>query len=182
MNIPGRVLFDTNLVNLSLDFGKLIFDGGELPEDLPSALDDDLTAMEGIFFAGKRAGWQLAISPITYREITNTRNDLRRADLLRWFNELWLYWREVFGQEGLSDDYADSLVEPFIKSISLAALPDTADRALIAHAVAYKCDAFCTRDQRTILQHRDKLGELPLRFFSPVEWWQEIEPYAALWR
>jgi hypothetical protein len=179
MNIPGRVLFDTNVVNLSLDFGKFIFDGGDLPGDLASALHDDVTALEGIFFTGKRAGWQLAISPITYREIINTRSDFRRADLLRWLNEIWLYWREIFYQEALSDDCADSLVERFVESTPVAVLPDVADRALIAHAIAYKCDGFCTRDQRTILRYQDKLHELRLQFLSPFEWWHK--PYAALW-
>jgi hypothetical protein len=181
IKIPGRVLFDTNLVNVSLDFGDFICDGAALPDNIPSPLFDDLMALEAIFSRGKRAAWQLAISPITYGETANTRDDVRRRDLLGWFNELWLYWREIFERDGLSDAFADSLINLFVQSGDLSVLPDIADRCLIAHAIAYNCDAFCTRDHKTILRHRQKLENLPIRFLSPCEWWREIRPYEGLW-
>jgi hypothetical protein len=181
IDIPGRFLFDTNVVNLVLDYGEFIFDGGEFPDDQPPALTADLTALEGIFSTGQRAAWQIAISPITFSEITNTTDALRRSNLNDWFNELWLYWREIFRQEGLSDDAARSREERLRQSDLLAVLPDAADRALIADAIAYGCDAFCTRDYKTILRHRHKLPELPLKILSPAELWLEIKPYAALW-
>jgi hypothetical protein len=181
IDIPGRFLFDTNVVNLVLDFGEFIVDGGEFPDDQPPALTADLIALKGIFSTGQRAAWQIAISPITYAEIARTAGDLRRRSLNNWFNELWLYWREIFNEEGLSDDAATSSERQILQSGSLATLPDDADCALIAHAIAYECDAFCTRDQKTILRHRHKLVGLPLKIVSPAELWLEIKPYAAMW-
>ena len=63
-----------------------------------------------------------------------------------WFGELWLYWREFFEQNQLSDDHADSLARRLVSSDILAALPDLPDRELLAHAIAYECDAMCTWD------------------------------------
>ena len=181
MNIAGRVLFDTNLVNLTLDCGEFIFDGGEIPAHVPGTAMDDVMALRSMFLTGQRASWQLAISPLTYREIDATGDETRRAELMRWFNELWLYWREFFDAEELSDEHADSLARRLVGSDYLAPIPQTSDRVLVAHAIAYGCDAFCTRDHKTILRHREKLRGLPLRFLSPTEWWKEVMPYAQLW-
>ena len=189
MKIAGRILFDTNLVNLTLDCGEYIFDGGEIPAHLPGTKPrrsltatevDDVTALRGMFLTGQRASWQLAISPLTYQEIDATRDDARRTQLMRWFNELWMYWREFFEADKLSDQHADSLARRLVGSDYLAPIPQTSDRVLVAHAIAYGCDAFCTRDRKTILRHRQKLRGVPLRFLSPTEWWQEVMPM-RLW-
>lgn len=181
VNIASRVLFDTNLVNLTLDCREFIFDGGDIPAHIPKAMTEDIIALRGIFATGRRASWQLAISPLTYREIAATADEVRRANLVRWFNELWLYWRELFEATELSDEHAESLAHRLLTSDYLAALPQSADRVLVAHAIAYDCDALCTMDRRTILRHRGRIRGVPLRFLSPAEWWREILPYAGLW-
>lgn len=182
MKIAGRVLFDTNLVNLTLDCGEFIFDGGEIPDHIPKTALEDVMALRAIFSTGQRAGWQLAISPLTYQEIAATSDPVRRAKLMDWFSEFWLYWREFFEADALSDEHAASLAHCLVGSDWLAIFPQTSDRVLVAHAIAYGCNAFCTRDRKTILRHREKVRGVPLRFLSPTEWWQEIQPYASLWR
>ena len=71
--------------------------------------------------------------------------------------------------------------ESILASGILDVLPDIADRVLICDAVVYNCDAFCTRDWRTIIRHRDSLKDLPLKIITPDEWWSEIKPWAAVW-
>jgi hypothetical protein len=181
VDIAGRVLFDTNLVNLTLDCGEFIFDGGEMPPSTPESAMDDVKALRDIFSTGQRASWQLAISPLTYEEIAATPDKGRRAELMRWFNELWLYWRELFEANELSDEHADSVARQLVGLECLSAFRQRSDRILMAHAIAYSCDAFCTRDRKTILRHREKIRGVPLRFLSPTEWWQELAPYARLW-
>ena len=182
MNIPGRIFLDTNVVNFSLDWREAIFDGAEIPEHIGERDRRDVQAMRGLFLSGRRAGWQLAISPKTYEEIMQTSDLDRRASLERWFSELWLYWREFFMQDGLHDRDAESLANRLGHSQFLAAFSDPPDRKLICHAIAYVCDAFCTRDWRSILRHRNELNGLaPLRLLTPSEWWEMVRPYAALW-
>jgi hypothetical protein len=61
-------------------------------------------------------------------------------------------------------------------------IPDLADRVLVADALVYQCDLFCTRDWETILQHREKLNadEMGLGIVAPAEWWSRVKPYAGL--
>lgn len=179
---PTRILLDTNVVNFTMDWGEVIFDGGEIPNTLSNRDLRDIVALQGIFATGQRAAWQLAVSPRTFEEIGRTADSGRRASLSGWFNEIWLYWREVFRQENLSDFDAASLARRLSSSKCLAAFPDEPDRELIAHAIAYGCNTFCTRDYRSILRHRNKAGsDLSLQFITPAEWWSELAPYCARW-
>lgn len=181
MDIPGRVLLDTNVVNFTLDWGEAIFDGGELPDYLPEQDMADILTLRDIFLTGQRAYWQIAISPKTYHEIQATLDRDRRVFLQNWFDELWIYWRGFFEEGDLSDHHADSLCRRLVHSQFLAAIPQPSDRELIAHAIAYGCDGFCTRDRRTIVRHRHKMNGVPLRILTPTEWWAVIAGYGGLW-
>ena len=175
MHLPRRVFLDTNVVNFVLDHGASIFDG-EVPQEGLSHRDlEDVDALHLIFRTGERAHWELAISPLTYAEISQTRDPARRASLERWFAEVWTYWRECFAEDGtLSDEYAEELAMTMAQSEQLKAFPDETDRRLICHAIAYECDAFCTRDHKTILRRTKLAPALPLAIFSPKEWGEHI--------
>ncbi len=181
MDNLGRVLLDTNIVNFILDWGEAIHDGGEIPAHVPDRDVEDILALREIWLTGQRASWQLAVSPRTYDEIAETTNQVRRTALEGWFGELWLYWRAFFDQYQLSESNADLLARQLVPSKILAVLPDYSDRELLAHAIAYDCDAMCTRDRRTILRHRDKLARVPVRILTPTEWWAAISNHAGLW-
>ena len=171
---PRRVLFDTNLVNLTLDHGEFVFDGGIICGRHPSHTIRDLDALRALFELGRRGGWELAVSPITYGEIMRTPDPYRRENLSRWFGDLWAYWRQIFGAVNLSDAHTDALARRLVNSKLLSVLPDEADRILVVHAIAYGCDTFCTRDFKTILRHRNRLTMLGLQFFSPAEWLRSL--------
>jgi len=181
--IPRRVFLDTSVVNLALDYGGQIHNGEEVPKSIPRRRRNDIDALIGIFATGGRAFWQLAISPQTYREVTNTCDPHRKYHLEGWFAELWHCWREIVRVM----DNLPTFIEAEEARIGLLAsglldvLPDPEDRVLICDAVVYRCDAFCTRDWRTILKHRAALSNLPLKILTPSEWWEEIKPWAATW-
>jgi hypothetical protein len=89
---------------------------------------------------------------MTQQEIMACSDPDRRQRLLSWLNELWIYWKDMAPEgEGLSVDLADAKVRDEELAGLLGCFPDGDDRDLIAHAVAFNCDVFCTRDQRTIL-------------------------------
>ena len=181
--IPRRVFLDTSVVNLALDYGGQIHNGEEIPEGIPRRVREDIDALIGIFATGQRAFWQMAISPQTYREVTNTSDPRRLYHLEGWFAELWHYWREIVRVM----DNLPTFIEAEEARIGLLAsglldiLPDLEDRVLVCDAVVYRCDAFCTRDWHTILKHRKALTGLPLRVLTPREWWEEIKPWGAIW-
>ena len=181
--IPGRVFLDTCVVNFVLDYGEQIHDGGEIPSGMSRRIVDDIAALRNIFATGQRAFWQLAISPQTYREISATKHPKRVYELERWFFDIWAYWREFLR---LSEDFpsvgeTEEIRVRLLSSGLLDILPDESDRALISEAVAYRCDAFCTRDWSTILKHRGELLDIQIKIFTPAEWWSSIRQWAALW-
>lgn len=183
MNLPPqRVLLDTNIVNFVLDHDGCIFEGEPIPHDV-GALDAlDIDGLRGIFATGQRAQWEMAISPATHRELCATSDPDRRDRLQRLFNEFWWYWRDtVEADETIDDAHAADLARRLAPSSLLSAFPDAADRELICHAIAYGCDALCTRDRRSMLRRVDRAPALSVSLLSPAEWWKRIEPYAALY-
>lgn len=181
--LPGRVFLDTCVVNLILDFGEQVHESAIIEESVSPRLRADVEAFRGIFATGQRATWQLAISPLTYREVMATENPSRAYHLEDWFFEIWRYWREFLSsaKDLPSFSEAEETRLRLLSSGMLDVLPDVADRVLICGAVVYKCDAFCTRDWSTILKHRDRLSGLPVRIMTPSEWWGEIKRWAAIW-
>lgn len=182
-DIAGRVFLDTCVVNLILDYGEQIHENLPIPDRCNRRVARDIDSLVGIFATGQRASWQLAISPLTYREVSATRKPARAVALATWFNELWDYWGNYLDTSPDIPSFSEAaeLRLQLLTSGILGILPDAADRILICDAVAYRCDALCTRDWSTILQFRDQLHELPLRILTPSEWWSEIRPWAGIW-
>jgi hypothetical protein len=176
VRIPENVFLDTSVVNFILDHEEEIHDGAPIRQDASPWVRRDIVALAGIWLTGQRASWRLTISPSTIAEIQDTRNAQRLQVLLGWASELWTYSEECASG---SEQREKILFGPTLMT-ALALLPDPADRQLVREAIAAGCDAFCTRDWRTILRHRESLRSVPLSFLSPHEWWQGISPYAAL--
>ena len=175
MQLPRRVFLDTNVVNFVLDHGPSIFDGEDPQGQLSETDLADLQALHLIFVTGERAHWELAVSPLTYEEISRTPDPRRRKDLAHWFGEVWSHWRDCFNEDGtLSDKYAEELAAKLANSTLLESFPDEADRILLCHAIAYECDAFCTRDRKTILKKVKLAAKLPLQVMSPANWGARI--------
>lgn len=181
--IPGRVFLDTNVLNFILHYGEQIHDGAEPPTDTSDRVRDDIDALYNIFLTGRRASWQLAISPYTYSELIRTRAFAHRRQLTLWFEDLSASWISIIHE----NDDLPSFIEGedtrvhLLSSPAFNCLPDISDRALICDAIVYRCELFCTRDWSTILKHRSKLKELPIEIVTPAEWWAKIRPHSALW-
>ncbi len=181
--IYKRTFLDTSVVNLALDYGDVIHNGGEIPKNISPRMLDNINALCGIFRTGEKAFWQFAISPLTYREVCATKDIGQCHYLKSWFFELWHYWRElVRTMENLPDLIeAEETRISLMSSGTLDIFPDVSDRVLICDAVVYNCDCFCTVDWKTILRHRKNLVDLPLEIVTPLEWWEKIKPWASIW-
>lgn len=182
-DVPGRVFLDTSVVNFIMDHGEEILEGAD-SNGSPNLRDsEDMDALRRFFAVGERAHWQLAVSPMTYREIMKTSNIHRKHHLHSWFMQIWDHWRSIIEE---SDDFptfqqAELTRVNLLSSGALDGLLDIEDRMLICDAVVYNCDCFLTRDYRTILDRRGLLPSLPLLVLSPSELWGRIAPFAQLW-
>ena len=182
--IPGRVFLDTNVVNFTLDFREQICDGGRWPLDLPARKRQDVDALHNIFLTGRRAMWQFVISPRTYEEVGRTSNPQRQSELCCWFFQLWHYWQTITDEVSdlPSPEEVADLRRRLLASGMFDILPQADDRALLCDAIVCRCDAFCTRDWKTILRYRRELErKFQILILTPTEWWSFIAPYARLW-
>lgn len=168
---------------MALDYAEMIHDCVEVPDDVDGRTRSDVESLRGIFSTGQRAFWQLAVSPLTYREVIRTRDATQRERLASWFFEIWAYWREFLHAAEDLPSFSEAEEERLglVSSGVLEVLPDMNDRVLICDAVVYRCDAFCTRDWSTILRHRDGLSGLPLSIITPREWWELITEWGEFW-
>lgn len=182
-DIPGRAFLDTSSLNFILEYGDCIFDGISPPEKANKRVTEDIMAFHKIFLVGKRATWQLAISPFTYKEVISTQDPKQKHFLEKWFMQVWGYWLDLLEKNNDLPSFieAEHIKIRLLSSGILDILPDIEDRMLICDALVYRCNCFCTRDWKTILKHRNQLATLPIQITTPLEWWKMIEPYARLW-
>jgi hypothetical protein len=171
--IPGRVFLDTNIIDCLVKWPECIFEMEETPPEMEDRLRTDIESLMHVFHVGSRAYWDLVASELTLKELSATQDTALRDELLEYGIGF------VDGNE--NKRYASDLTRRLRGSSFLASLPDGNDRDLIAHAIAFQCDAFCTRDRRTIHRKKDSLRALPLKILTPAEWWQHIKPWAGLW-
>jgi hypothetical protein len=177
--IPCRVFLDTNIVNCLVKWSCCVFEMEEPPSNLDSTLLSDIESLMHVFQVGRRADWDIIASDKVIEELSQTKDGTLRNELLDYGIDLTGY--SAF--RGVDDDHehAHDLARRLRDSSFVSALPDINDRDLIAHAVAFRCDAFCTRDRRSIHNKRDTLRSLPIKILTPAEWWQYIKPWAGLW-
>jgi hypothetical protein len=175
-SIPMRVFLDTNVFNVLVKHSAHVFEREPIPVSTELTLALDIEALMHVFYVGTRANWDLLTSQKTIDELSRTRDDAFRDDLLEYALGFVNY---NLGEEDrrFAADFGRRLIDaPFA-----AALPDMADRELIGNAIGFGCDAFCTRDRATIVSKRSYLRQIPLRIMTPAEWWAHIKPWAGLW-
>jgi len=178
--LPKRILLDTNVLDCAVKWGPQVFEGARVPDKLPTALADDIAALASIFRVCQRAMFDLVVSPKTLEELDATPDEETRSNLLEYGSSFLGYGSNPFLSRA-ELRHARDLARRLDDSPFLAPLKDAGDRELVAHAVAFGCDAFCTRDVRSIHRKRALLTPVPLRFLTPMEWWRHLAPWAGLW-
>ena len=83
------------------------------PTDAGERVVQGVEALNDIILVSKRAIWQLAIFPHTYREILATRDGNRHRQLERWCGEVWQYWLDIIHQ---NDDLPSFIVQSGLAS------------------------------------------------------------------
>lgn len=175
-SIPRRIFLDTNIINVLVKHSACVFEHELISHSTEEKLAIDIEALRHVFHVGVRANWDLVASPKTIEELSDTKDETLRDDLL----DYGLGFVNLDPNCG-ERRHAVGLGRRIIDSSFVAALPDVADRELIGNAIGFGCDAFCTRDEATIVRRRNKLRQVPLRVLTPVEWWACIKPWAGLW-
>lgn len=173
-SLPRRVFLDTSVVNVIVKFREEIFEGRPIDSVMEPVLAEDVESLSHLFAAGTRTPWNLVSSRTMLQELSQTRSDEVREELLDY--GINLVDPAIDGEHWFRDDLARKLEG----SSLLAALPDKADRRLLSHAIAMECDVFCTRDRSTIVSKRSRLPRMAVRIVTPREWWAHFKPWLGL--
>jgi hypothetical protein len=67
----------------------------------------DIMALGNTFQIGEGASFQLAVSPVTFYELTRTSDPTRRYFLKAWFMTVWEHWCDV----AANDSHLPSLID-----------------------------------------------------------------------
>lgn len=192
MQIPGRLLLDTCILNTLYEQGAYIWDG-ELPDGTSEdTIDANTRALRDILRVNERASFQLVVSPLTIAEVANVQDFAERERLIRWVLDVLDHWLVMLDE--IMDRQADGgtvrhrfkLTQELQRfETQLMTIPDLRrdpfDRLLLVQYRMANCDAFITADEGTIWRHRDVLGQMAIRVLRPSEFWEQLKPWAALW-
>jgi len=159
--------------------------GGFLYENEPLSEDDrvhrdpkgvaKLEALRFIMQAAERAPCEFALSNNSFIEVQ------RRGDpgYLRWAYDVLDHWLACLAES--SEPRGDSLALAAIDSSSFNYL-GTGDRALLKDAIALECEAFLTMENKLPKAAVHIHKTVGVQVMSPLEMWDILRPWAALFR
>jgi hypothetical protein len=141
--IPQRVFLDTNVINVLVKHGTHVFEREPIPLDTEAVLAEDIEALMHVFYVGARADWDLFGSQRVLDELSRTRDEVVRDDLLE-------YAIGIVNQDPSDEDrrFAADFGRRLVDAPFAAALPDAADRELIGNAIGFGCDVLTDKQSR----------------------------------
>jgi hypothetical protein len=176
--LPRRIFIDSCTVQTLRKYGEFIYDGGSIAEDnkihrIPQGFEE-LLALRNICAVTGRAMFQWIVSD-TSRMEAEAKQD---PDHLQWLFEIANYAQPFLDETGpttRSCALADLLSEPRFGYLSQG------DRNLLADAIFFQCDSFLTVERKLPKNAPHIRRELGIRILTPVSYWDQLRPWAALW-
>lgn len=159
--------------------------GGFLYENEPLTPDDPMhrdakgvakiEALRSIMQVAERAPFEFALSNNSFVEVRR-RGDAR---YVQWAYDVLDHWLACL--EECEPPNGDAKALEAIDSGSCGYL-GTGDRALLRDAVALECDSFLTMENKLPKNAGQIEKTLGIRVLSPLEMWEILRPWAALFR
>jgi len=179
-NLPRRLFLDSCTVQTTGQYGVYIWEGEPLSEtDSVYRVKGgaaNLAALRDIFLVNERALFEWFLSEASVAE-AEAKHDPRH---LRWVLDVMDHTTVCLEESGGPTDEstvrASRLSEPCFGYLS------EQDRRLIRDAVHLRCDAFLTMEQRLPTNRAHMVREVGLQILRPVDYWEHLRPWMALWR
>lgn len=176
--LPRRIFIDSCTVQTLGKYGEFIYDGGSIAEDdkihcIPQGFEN-LLALRNICAVTGRAMFQWIVSDTSRMEAEAKRDSAH----LQWLFEIANYARPFLEETGptpRSRALADLLSEPRFGYLGQG------DRKLLADAIFFQCDSFLTVERKLPKNASHIRRELGIRILTPVSYWDQLRPWAALW-
>lgn len=180
-SLPKRIFVDSSTLQALQDYGEFVYENVEpLPHDRIYSIPhgyEELDALRAIFFVGKRASFELALSRQSFQEVT-AKND---HDYLRWAGEVLAYWKGCLAayEEGQAFTGTGSFRALILSGSSFGYL-SSKDRALLRDALVLECDSFLTLDRRLAKNGNHIRKTTGLQVLLASQLWAILQPWARL--
>jgi hypothetical protein len=178
-DIPRRIFLDSSALQTLQTYGGFLYENEPLPREDRSHRDSKgvlkLEALRFIMQVAERAPFEFALSNNSFLEVQG-KGDSR---YLQWAYDVLDHWLACL----------DESEEPCGNPAALAAIDSNShdylgagDRALLKDAIALECDAFLTMETKLPKNAGHIERTLGIRVLSPIEMWESLQPWAALFR
>ncbi len=161
--VPAAIFLDSSIV-IDLDkYAEQIWDGAELPAEVPDQQRRQIEALRVLMALVERAGIACAVSPEVVREA--------HGPYVQMIAEHWRDAREAWGFE-------DRGVPP----MTLVADLPTKDQLVLAQAYRSACEVVLTNDLQWMrATHRRTIAALGMEAHTPQTLVAALRPWLALW-
>jgi len=176
-DIPRRIFLDSSTLQTLQTYGGFLYENEPVPADDRIHQDPrgaaKLEALRFIMQVAERAPFEFALSKNSFIEVQQ-RGD--RA-YLRWAYDVLDHWLACLEASGEPDGSA--------KAVAAIDAPrynylGAGDRALLKDALGLECDAFLTMENKLPKCGQHIRITLGIRVLSPIELWEALGPWAAL--
>jgi hypothetical protein len=180
--IPGRVFLDSSTLQTLQDYGKYIYDGGEIAQEnkiwsIPDGFPN-LEALRQIMLVGNRGSLQLVLSRNSLKEVSDRGSD----NYLQWALEMLDYWEgclAAYKDSGYAFSGKGSLLSAKLQENQFGYL-GAKDAILIRDAVLLECDVFLTMERKLPRNATHLEQKLEIKVLQPIGYWSLLRPWATL--
>lgn len=178
-DIPHRIFLDSSTLQTLQNYGGFLYENEPLLTIDSSHRDPrgvaKLECLRCIMQVAERAPFEFVLSRNSLVEVA-ARGDSR---YLQWAYDVLDHWLACVAESG--EPCAIQQVLRAIDSDSYNYL-GTGDRTLLKDALALECDVFLTMESKLPKNTAHIERHLGIRVLSPIEMWDILQPWAALFR
>jgi hypothetical protein len=177
-SLPRRIFLDSCTAQTLRRYGGYIYEGEPIDtEDRINKITNGIAnveALRAIFQISERALFEWIVSRGSMEEAQAKRD----GGHMQWLWDIADHSEACLESDGPtaeSEALGERLSEPKFGYLSFA------DRRLIREAVILRCEAFLTVERRLPNNAAHIERELGIRILTPIQHWQALRPWAALW-
>ena len=175
-NLPYRIFLDSNVLQNLQKYGEFIWEGIETYISEEDA--ENIKALRNIFSLNFRTNFEFALSNNSIREVSDKHDGV----YLQWAYDVLDHWMSCIEAYENSDAFSNNgekilqqINDDQLKYLSLK------DKKILFDSVILECQVFLTMDKKLWKNKKHLERMLKIKILQPFEYWQILEPFAALW-